>query len=276
MDIMVAAFERCNEAKRFEFVERIAGSDHQRKCRIKCKTCKAVFDSWAVNEIRKGKQSRIICPECGAASDGNVVFVKSEKAKKAVDLYRLGLMQTEIAEMLGCTVSDVGNSAKYYGVVEPERRQRGSDVANGRKKEQSFQIAIKRLADADLELLDKWDGAHKTYRIKNNNSGEIFIRSGSWIIGDSQSCRRRSNRIAAVSEKGITILKLIERDGPICYMCGKETTFSDRRWGNYGPDYPTIDHIIPLSKGGGNIWSNVKVCCGECNCKKGDRMEVRA
>lgn len=33
-----------------------------------------------------------------------------------------------------------------------------------------------------------------------------------------------------------------------------------------GPDYPTIDHVIPLSKGGSHTWDNVKVACGECNC----------
>lgn len=31
----------------------------------------------------------------------------------------------------------------------------------------------------------------------------------------------------------------------------------------------TIDHIKPLIKGGGNEISNLRVCCLECNMKKG-------
>lgn len=44
---------------------------------------------------------------------------------------------------------------------------------------------------------------------------------------------------------------------------------NDKRWGDYGPDYPTIDHIVPLSKGGPHLWSNVQVACAECNIAKG-------
>lgn len=35
---------------------------------------------------------------------------------------------------------------------------------------------------------------------------------------------------------------------------------------------PTIDHIIPRSKGGTNDRSNLCLCCARCNRKKGDLM----
>lgn len=37
-------------------------------------------------------------------------------------------------------------------------------------------------------------------------------------------------------------------------------------------DHPTIDHVVPLSKGGGNTLDNLVIACFECNKKKGDRL----
>lgn len=34
----------------------------------------------------------------------------------------------------------------------------------------------------------------------------------------------------------------------------------------------TVDHIIPLSKGGSNDKANLVICCLRCNKKKGDVM----
>jgi 5-methylcytosine-specific restriction endonuclease McrA len=34
----------------------------------------------------------------------------------------------------------------------------------------------------------------------------------------------------------------------------------------------TRDHLVPLSRGGGNEWSNVVTACSACNTRKGDRL----
>ena len=38
----------------------------------------------------------------------------------------------------------------------------------------------------------------------------------------------------------------------------------------------TRDHIIPISKGGRDRWSNVVTACRHCNTRKGDRTPERA
>lgn len=38
----------------------------------------------------------------------------------------------------------------------------------------------------------------------------------------------------------------------------------------------TIDHILPLSKGGGHEWNNVVAACSRCNNKKADRTLEQA
>lgn len=50
------------------------------------------------------------------------------------------------------------------------------------------------------------------------------------------------------------------RDNFHCQYCGKHTP------------KPTIDHIIPKSKGGKANWHNVVTACHSCNNKKGDRL----
>ena len=47
--------------------------------------------------------------------------------------------------------------------------------------------------------------------------------------------------------------------GKWCYICGDKLA-------------DTIDHVIPLSKGGTNDINNLRPACYECNWKKGDKI----
>ncbi len=51
------------------------------------------------------------------------------------------------------------------------------------------------------------------------------------------------------------------RDLHICQYCGKCLTHAGS----------TIDHIVPVSKGGTLSWDNVVTACKECNNKKGNK-----
>lgn len=52
------------------------------------------------------------------------------------------------------------------------------------------------------------------------------------------------------------------RDNYTCQCCGK-----------YMPDEVGlhIDHIVPVSRGGKSIISNLQVLCDKCNLRKGNR-----
>lgn len=80
----------------------------------------------------------------------------------------------------------------------------------------------------------------------------------------------RCRKYGSYYEPGISRIKVVARDGGICRICGKECDENDKRWGSFGPDYPTVDHIIPLSKGGTHTWENVQCACGMCNSNKRD------
>jgi 5-methylcytosine-specific restriction endonuclease McrA len=42
------------------------------------------------------------------------------------------------------------------------------------------------------------------------------------------------------------------------------------------PDAPTVDHIIPLAKGGTHTWDNVQLAHWSCNSDKRDIIVTRA
>lgn len=37
-------------------------------------------------------------------------------------------------------------------------------------------------------------------------------------------------------------------------------------------NFPTIDHLLPRSKGGGNRLENLVLACSKCNSEKGDKL----
>ena len=86
--------------------------------------------------------------------------------------------------------------------------------------------------------------------------------------------RRRARIEAAMVDRDITVDGLFKRDGGICHLCGGRCDYEDFVVVNgttiCGDWYPSIDHVIPLSKGGEHSWSNVKLAHRICNSIKGD------
>lgn len=60
------------------------------------------------------------------------------------------------------------------------------------------------------------------------------------------------------------------RDGWRCYICGRETP--QRLLGTQHARAPTVDHVIPLSKGGPHLRSNLRCACKRCNNEKADAL----
>ena len=57
---------------------------------------------------------------------------------------------------------------------------------------------------------------------------------------------------------------ILRRDGHRCQFCGRS-------------DVPlTVDHIVPVSRGGEETWENLVCACVGCNNKKGDRTPDEA
>jgi 5-methylcytosine-specific restriction endonuclease McrA len=64
----------------------------------------------------------------------------------------------------------------------------------------------------------------------------------------------------------VTNTFLFARDGYRCQYCGRTQVELKPR------EQLTRDHLIPLSRGGLNEWTNVVTACSPCNTRKGNRM----
>lgn len=106
--------------------------------------------------------------------------------------------------------------------------------------------------------------------------GQFFIAKYPNQICCSQECSTKNqnrNKDRRIYKNGkpdlsITLTKLYMRDEGVCQICGKHIDFD---CDPNGDDYPSIDHIQPLSKGGLHSWDNVQLSCRKCNWIKRDK-----
>jgi hypothetical protein len=73
--------------------------------------------------------------------------------------------------------------------------------------------------------------------------------------------RVRQHRWARNYEAPLSNRALFARDGYLCLYCGH----------SFSPRTLTRDHIVPVSRGGSNIWANVASACRNCNHRKNNR-----
>lgn len=90
--------------------------------------------------------------------------------------------------------------------------------------------------------------------------------------GRDRGKHRKRARRAGVLYQPVNVMKVFERDGWRCQVCGKQTP-KDRRGTNYS-NAPELDHRIPLAKGGPHTYSNVQCACRACNGIKGASLVV--
>lgn len=92
----------------------------------------------------------------------------------------------------------------------------------------------------------------------------------------AKDANRRKKIQSALVDKGINLEDLFKRDNGICAICGGKCDWSDHTYrGRYfvvGKTYPSIDHIIPLVKGGEHSWANVQLAHHRCNSAKGAKI----
>lgn len=86
----------------------------------------------------------------------------------------------------------------------------------------------------------------------------------------SPRCRQIKNRLTSKWIDTPTRLKIYERDGWNCQLCG-ENVDQNLEWLQYEwqPDYPTLDHIMPRSRGGSNDDDNLRLAHMGCNSLRG-------
>ena len=278
-----AKFTELGYRKRFELVS-VTDSLH---IEVKCKNCGNVFTR-EISCLKKSRSNKsknannIKCNNCGITADGTQSYCSSENKRGmdeavVIDYYVEGNSATQTAKKFGMNLRRVRRIIDEAGV--------------SRDKNEAV------LADdyPDVITGDPW--LDEAFTCKE--CGRVFTRQQYMIESGrtrainkapnycSKNCsckmssrKARHNRKLLERASGgdtIPLGDLIERDHGICQICGEKVDihdgyFDEGRHFHSGPLYPTVDHIIPLSKGGANTWDNVQLAHLSCNGGKCDSM----
>jgi 5-methylcytosine-specific restriction endonuclease McrA/uncharacterized Zn finger protein (UPF0148 family) len=345
--------------------------------------CGAEFYTWSLRELFRGRQDRLICAECGAASNGANIWERSAECDDAMAYYVAGHTVAETAKKFGVSKARINGSVKtrgltngrQWGEISDEQRERqryeaeqrlierldvlGFDYLGGytnstgivtlkcktcgdefertvsflkhgnvicqkcehektlirqaERREAQRQESAKKQARREAEreakrlannlepsayqlsrmaLLDdvhvcKVCGKEYTLREYMQSTGSKYYRDSGYCSaecrdaynkervkishkGRQDSHRHRAVKFGCAYDSSVTLAKLIKRDGLRCAICGEMCDPNDHSWSKYsGPMYPSIDHIVPMSKGGGHVWDNVQIAHIICNSEKG-------
>lgn len=103
---------------------------------------------------------------------------------------------------------------------------------------------------------------------------ELVFRGGHNKVGEQSivkvasilAVKTKPNKHARKLTPTLTNIALFKRDRYVCAYCG----------GKFHEKELTREHIIPTSKGGKNVWTNVVSACGPCNHVKADKTPEEA
>lgn len=93
-------------------------------------------------------------------------------------------------------------------------------------------------------------------------------------LSENQMHIRRARRNQTPFESGITRLALRKRDGDECAYCKVTMNFTRATGRKFSGVDATIEHRLPLSRGGKHLWNNVVLACRDCNMSKNQKTEL--
>lgn len=73
---------------------------------------------------------------------------------------------------------------------------------------------------------------------------------------------RRADKLGLPSDPTISLTEAYKRAKGVCAICNKDVK----------PGEASLDHVIPMSKGGPHLWENIQMTHLKCNCSKGAKL----
>lgn len=107
--------------------------------------------------------------------------------------------------------------------------------------------------------------------------GAIFNRTKSNARFCSKTCNMafhtsaHRSRVRGVDAERFRHVDVFERDGWVCQLCGSPVDPALRGQTSLAP---SLDHIIPISRGGAHTMANTQLAHFGCNARKRDRVQM--
>lgn len=105
------------------------------------------------------------------------------------------------------------------------------------------------------------------YRYTNNNQKYIWIIKFR-VYQRIDKPQKPMNPLPSIQNSGFAKV-LFKRDNYICHLCKAEVSMA-ASLNEVDSSAPSIDHIVPKSKGGSNAPSNLATACISCNKRRGN------
>lgn len=237
------------------------------------------------------------CVVCGTpflAKDGRNKFCSEEckalrykqKKQEWIDRRAKGKRLEKICVICGKPFKPSQNSLQMACSVECQKEYHRST-----HRKQTMQ-EYKRLLEKQKEETKLRKEREKEERQKNREyykgickvCGKEFTTLNPAQVTCSTKCgirwknRKKAKRLKGkIVDSNITLEALYKRDSGVCYICGCKCDWNDKEITSEGytitnAKYPTIEHVIPLSKGGLHEWKNIRLACFRCNYIKNDTI----
>ena len=116
-----------------------------------------------------------------------------------------------------------------------------------------------------------WVEKHATRKYCSFECGQKAHRNSEKTKANRRRANRNREHIKRTKGIGdmIDIVEVMKRHKKRCCNCN---TLCVKPEGYNWPNEANIDHILPVSKGGLHIWSNVQLLCRRCNIAKSDNV----
>lgn len=176
------------------------------------------------------------------------------------------------------------SNIKCYGCMDMERQQKKQKAEQDKLLKQLC-TKIRALTKQKARALTKQKAKVNVFICSYCGKAFESKRKKKYCTECARKLRNRNSwRIKemkvrnALVDRDITLDKLYERDNGICYLCGKPCDKEDYvvRDGTIitGNNYPSIEHVKPLSKGGKHEWKNIKLAHRICNTLKSNKEYI--
>lgn len=261
-------------ATNFEYIS--GYENHKSFIKIKCKACGNIQERHA-----NSKLEILQCDKCAEVK-------KKELRKKKLDEQKKWEQERLRLKLISKLIKTIHNHAKNI-----EREELLHRMCQRCKVEYKATMLSSVHCDSCIEEIKKEQEEQrlqwKDKVIECRECGTEFEMQYLKNFYCSESCMRKTanrineiNRRAALKKNGkidysISLAKLRKKEKDTCHICKEKCDISDYEISDEGyfiagERYPSIDHVIPVSKGGTHTWDNVRLAHRRCNTIKSDKI----
>lgn len=158
------------------------------------------------------------------------------------------------------------------------RDPKGEAEKSRRWREQNGELVRRWDRDRHERDKEKRNAASRAWHSANAERGRALARASisrqrdadldEYRAKKAEQASRRRARIAKVAVDSFRHNEVFERDSWVCQLCGGPV---DRSKIFPHPDSPSLDHVVPISRGGEHSRANAQCAHLSCNIKKGNR-----